>query len=271
MSPAPAPEEARSAELFSHAASPVARSIVNYTFGSGPDATRPDRVMRPSTAAILIIQHGALFEHVGGTRKTSLPRIALLGPSDQGQIWSTAPNTKFTLVNLAPGASRRLLGMDPRDIVGYSESLYGHNLAASLQEMLANGNRVLHAYLCDVIRSRANRHHNGAWREQAVLNTLQKRRYGDLVKNYADHFGVTSRTLQRTVRASLGLTPKQVLGIERIRNLVILTSGGWTRTLAELAQTAGYFDQSHMRHELLLHNFGRVDELINGDHIVNEA
>ena len=257
--------------MFSHAASPAARSIVNYTFGSSQEATRPDRVMRPSTAAILIVQHGKLFEHAGGAPVTSLPRIALLGPSDRGQIWSTAPGTKFTLINLAPGASRRLFGIDPRDITGHSESLCGHDLSASLQEQLANGNRALDAYLCDVIGSSVSSLHEGAWREQVVLNALQKRYLGDLVKNYAVHYGITHRTLQRSVRASLGLTPKQVLGIERIRNLVVLTSGGWTRTLADLAQAAGYFDQSHMRHELLRHNFGRVGELVNGDHIVNEA
>lgn len=257
--------------MFSRPASPTVQSIVTYRFGSSPDATRPDRVMRPSTAALLMVQRGALFEHPGSGRRKALPRLALLGPSDQGQIWSTAPDTEFTLVNLAPGASRALFGVDPRDIGGQVESLRGHVLGASLLEKIATGRTALHDYLCDLVQGRASGDPHPQRRDQMVLNALQKRRHGHQVKAYADHFGVTPRTLQRTVRASLGLTPKQVLGIERIRNLVILTSVGWTRTVADLAQAAGYFDQSHMRYELLRHDFGRVGELLNGDHIVSEA
>lgn len=256
--------------MFSQAASSAVQSIVTYRFGSSLEATRPDRVMRPSTAAILILQRGALYEHPGG-RRHAMPQLALLGPSDQGQIWSTAPDTEFTLVNLAAGASRNLFGWDPRDLAGQVESLRGHALGASLQEKVRCGRSGLHAYLCDVISGRAAQCHQPATRERVVLNALQRRRFGHRVKTYADQFGTTTRTLQRTVRASLGLAPKQILGIERIRNLVILTSGGWTRTLADLAQAAGYFDQSHMRYELLRHNFGRVGELVNGDHIVTEA
>ena len=257
--------------MFLHSASPAVQSIVTYRFGSTPDATRPDRVMRPPTTALLILQQGTLFEHAGSEYKTPLPNISLLGPSDQGRTWSTAPDTLFTLVNLAPGASRRLFGVDPRDIAGFTDSLQGHTLAEDLREQLARGRRALHTYLCGIVRDRATPSPEESRGMRVLLNALQKRRLGDSVKDYADHFGITSRTLQRTVRAASGLTPKQILGVERIRDLVVLTSGGWKRTLADLAQSAGYFDQSHMRQELLRHNFGRVGELVGGDHIINEA
>ena len=257
--------------MFSQAGSPAVQSIVTYRFGASPDATRPDRVMRPATAAILILQRGALFDHPGGGSGRPLPRLALLGPSDQGRIWSTAPDTEFSLVNLAPGASQPLFGVDPRDIAGHMESLRAHALSASLLEQAARGRAALHDYLCAVLRGRATRCQEEPLRARAVLNALQKRLCGYRVKAYADHFGTTSRTLQRIVRTNLGLTPKQVLGIERVRNLVMLTAGGWNRTLADLAQAAGYFDQSHMRHELLRHDFGRVSDHLNGDHIVTDA
>ena len=271
MPSAPPPAEARSADALIHAASFAAPSIVTYRFGTSQEATRPDRVMRPSTAAILMVRRGGLFEHAGAGKAIPMPRLALLGPSDQGRIWSTAPGTEFTLVNLAPGASRNLLGVDPREIADETEPLNGNALVASLQEQLAGGPHALHTYLCNLMQAKSQLGHEHALRKHLVINALKMRRHGDQVKDYADHFGVTPRTLQRMVHESLGLTPKQVLGIERIRDLVSLTSGGWRRTRADLALCAGYFDQSHMRHELLRHNFGQVGELLDGDHIVNDS
>ena len=75
-------------------------------------------------------------------------------------------------------------------------------------------------------------------------------------------------TLQRLIRAEVGLTPKHIIAIERMRTLIQLTAGGWNQTAADLAQAGGFFDQSHLRYELSRHSMGTVSELVGGDHIV---
>ena len=261
-------ENARTAAIFEPDASPAVLNIVTYSFGSGPEATRADRIMRCPTAAILLQEQGALYEHCDSGRVIELPPYALLGPSTRGHVWSTRPDTRFTLVNLAPGATHSLFGVNPGEIRERIESLQGFACLASMQETLARDRESLHRYLCSIIRDQAKSRDPRLQRTRAVVNCMHNRQFGEQAGTYADQFGVSQRTLQRSVNAAVGLTPKQVLAIERIRKLVSITAGGWSRTVADLAQAGGYFDQSHMRYELLRYRFGDSSDLVGGDHVV---
>ena len=261
----PAP---RTAVAFEPAGSPVVHSIVTYRFGSCIEATRPDRVMRMPTAVILLQTRGMLLSRNEHGLDVPLPGIAMLGPSLTGQVWSTAPQTEFTLVNLAPGASKVLFGLDPQDLEGEVEALHAHQLAGSMVEHLARSPVQLHRYLCAVSGAREIGASRAARNVRSVLTAISRRLHGDHVGDYANRFGLSMRTLQRMVRAAVGLTPKQVMAVERVRRLVRLTAGGWSRTAADLAQAAGFFDQSHLRYDLLRQNFGNAGELIGGDHLL---
>jgi AraC-like DNA-binding protein len=261
---------ARQAHSFQPESSPAVFNIVNYRFGSQPEATRPDTILRSPMAAVLVQRSGRLYQHDNQDRPIALPDVALLGASATAHVWSTEPNTAFSLINLAPGAVRRIFGLDPRDIGEEVESLQDHALADRIRENLDKGRLVLHDFLCALFHG----NDDGASdddRARLASRVLQKRSLGDRVRDYADQFGVTQRTLQRTIRAAIGLTPKQILAIERLRDLVTLTAGGWQGTLAELAQDGGFFDQSHLRHEILRYNFSALAELAEGDHIVVQS
>lgn len=260
--------QARTATAFEPVASPAVLNIVHYEFGRCAEATRPDRVMRSPTAAILLQGRGTLFQHEAAAMSRPLPRIALLGPSTRGRVWSTEPDTRFTLVNLAPCAAQRLFGLDPRDIEDEVEPLSGHALSASMHEALTDGPAALHRNLLTALRVSRAGDDSALNRTQGMFDILCARRLGERVRDYADHFGVTMRTLQRVLRSAVGLTPKQILAVERLRGFVRLTAGGWPRSLADLAQAAGYFDQSHLRHELLRHEFGHVGDHVDGDHLI---
>ena len=270
MQPSQDQGAAREANAFQPAGSPAVLNIVSYRFGTQPEATRPDNVLRSPTTAVLIQQKGSLYEHLGQGRRAPLPETALLGARATSHIWETDPGTEFTLVNLAPGAVKRLFGVDPRDIGEEVDSLSNHPLKDRLREHLLDGRRALHDFLCQQLRSRGCQDKDQQ-RAQFASSVMQKRILGDRVGAYADQFGMTARTLQRTIRAAVGLTPKQVLAIERLRALVTLTAGGWRGTLAELAQEGGFFDQSHLRHELLRYNFSDLGDLAEGDHIVAQS
>ncbi len=61
--------------------------------------------------------------------------------------------------------------------------------------------------------------------------------------------GVTERTLERTFRSALGVSPKQFARLTRFLCACDqLKQGGWT-TLGEVAHAVGYYDQSHFNAE----------------------
>ena len=259
----------RSAEVFSPEFSPAVLNIVTYRFGATPEATRPDDMVRLPTAALLIQRRGQLYEHVVAGQRVSLPRIALLGPTSRAHIWETDPNTEFTLVNLAPGATQALLGIDPREVREQVQTLCGHALQDVLIEPGQGSAAALNARLCAMI----GRQVSSDWhvrRARRALVSLKQEQFGSHVQSYANHFGVTPRTLQRVVNKAVGLTTKQVLAIQRIRRLVTLTGLGWTRSIADLAQEAGFYDQSHMRYDMERMRVGKVSQMVKGDHILAE-
>jgi len=176
------------------------------------------------------------------------------------------------MVNLAPGAVRTLFDIAPASMSDQTESLRDHVLEELLLKCQDQGPAVLTRALCDFMKSRQGLQpgcfDDHRKRIHGVIRSLRDRVHGERVNDYADNFGITSRTLQRMVRAEVGLAPKQVLSTSRLRELISMTNGGWTRSAADLAQTGGYFDQSHLRHELQRLGFGSVSNLIGGDHLV---
>ncbi|HEY6175079.1 MAG TPA: helix-turn-helix transcriptional regulator, partial [Kofleriaceae bacterium] len=80
-------------------------------------------------------------------------------------------------------------------------------------------------------------------RAVALLSTAETR-----VDDVADSLGVTRQHLARSFRREVGITPKQLARIARMqRAAAALRRGG---DLAQLAAELGYFDQSHLSHEL---------------------
>ena len=64
------------------------------------------------------------------------------------------------------------------------------------------------------------------------------------VDEVADEFGLSERTLQRLVRARVGLTPKWLIQRRRLHDAVLRLKEGDV-TLADLAADLGYTDQAH--------------------------
>lgn len=259
----------RKADIYWPGISPVALNITTYRFGASPEATRPDRVMRFPTAALLIQQSGRLYECVSSSQRMALPQVALLGPTCTGHIWATDPNTRFSLVNLAPGAVQALLGIDPREACERVEPLTDPSLLDGVIRLSDGGPEVLHSHLCHVLQNGGS-HDWRLQRAHKAVMSLTTGEFGAQVRDYADQFGVSPRTLQRVVSRAVGLTPKQVLAIQRVRRLITLTSMGWSRSIADLAQDGGFFDQSHMRYDLQRLGLGNVGHFIEGGHIAVE-
>lgn len=68
------------------------------------------------------------------------------------------------------------------------------------------------------------------------------------VDDVADQLGVTRQHLARSFRRDVGISPKQLARIARMQRAAAALRSG--RDLARLAAELGYFDQSHLTHDL---------------------
>jgi AraC-like DNA-binding protein len=66
------------------------------------------------------------------------------------------------------------------------------------------------------------------------------------VDELARELGFHVRSLERTFREELGVTPKRLIRLVRLRHVLGALHAGRFGTLAELAHAAGYSDQPHM-------------------------
>lgn len=77
------------------------------------------------------------------------------------------------------------------------------------------------------------------------------------VKELADKVGIHVRSLERLFQAELGLTPKKMTRLIRLRKVMLHLHEKNFTTLADLAHACGYADQSHMIREFK-HLTGRL-------------
>lgn len=73
------------------------------------------------------------------------------------------------------------------------------------------------------------------------------------VADLAEHFDVSKRTLTRKFTEIVGLTPKRYATVARLNNSIRLLSTKAFDNLAEIAATAGYYDEAHMSHDFTRH------------------
>ena len=57
--------------------------------------------------------------------------------------------------------------------------------------------------------------------------------------------GVSERRLERTVKAAMGLSPKQAMSLARFLRACGLLRRGAPLSLADVALACGYYDQAH--------------------------
>ncbi len=84
-----------------------------------------------------------------------------------------------------------------------------------------------------------------------ALFTLDRERGALRIQALAAMVGCSRKHLSRLFAREIGLTPKQVARLRRFQQLPQLMAAPG-KNFAEVAQLAGYADQSHMNHELAL-------------------
>ncbi|MEX2282816.1 MAG: helix-turn-helix transcriptional regulator [Gemmatimonadota bacterium] len=103
---------------------------------------------------------------------------------------------------------------------------------------------LLDRYLLDQLKPAAES--DAALRGMALI----ERARGQLrVEMLCRSLGINERTLQRSFANQVGLTPKQAIRVMRFRHAVTLLQGSPRGSLASIALSCGYADQSHFTRE----------------------
>lgn len=178
--------------------------------------------------------------------------LQVAGPDRTARMVPMVAGPPACGVRFLPGASRAVFGIPGEavvDAVVPAAEVLGVAAAETLATRLASAPvaaqpRVLAQWASSDARRTARRDPAvaGAATLLAADPTLR-------VTAIASHLGLSERQLRRRVLNEVGLGPKLLARILRLRRTIALADADATLSLADAAYTGGYVDQAHLGHE----------------------
>ncbi len=168
------------------------------------------------------------------------PQVGLLGLQSSARTWFAGASTLFLMVLLRPPGAIALLdgaGGSTRDELVDFASVFGAAEAATFVDVAervvfgGEGSVPIDRWLTGLLDRRA---------PARTLRAYDHLRQTHRVDAAAAAMGVSARSLERWFRKSLGVGPKELLGLERLERSILAAQGIRTPTTA-----AGYADQAH--------------------------
>jgi AraC-like DNA-binding protein len=180
------------------------------------------------------------------------PQAAFTGPRDTLRAHDHCDEHAVLLATFTPAGASAFLSPPLDELFGATVDLgavlgHAHELDR-LHERLAGAKdhrqrvRLLEDFLIGQVRSVTVDPlvvASVAWLERST----EPARIDDLSR----YIGLSQSALERRFRRVIGISPKKVLSIMRLRRAAGLVAGG--RNLTTAAHAAGYFDQSHFIHD----------------------
>jgi AraC-like DNA-binding protein len=184
------------------------------------------------------------------------PRHAIglhwIGPQRRALVLEHRGPLRAAGLRLRPGAAAVLIGLPAAEIADGMLRLDDHApppwslLRDRLRDTPSPGalGRALHA-LAPRIAARADGDTFAwiAWLERLRALPLQR------VRNLADETGLTTRTLERRMQMTVGLSPREFLAGLRFERALARLRAANGDSLADIATDCGYVDQSHLTRE----------------------
>jgi AraC-like DNA-binding protein len=175
------------------------------------------------------------------------PRLLISGP--QRRLWRVPfPADEAIAVALSPGGARELLGVPLQPLTDHildAQELWGDSARRALeQSSSARSTRQRLSFLFQLLQARRQRAPD---RFSAQLSSRLLRPGGVKVSALAAELGYSERQLHRKCLEHMGLAPKELSRILRIRTVLreLAQPLDWARCASEF----GYCDQAHLIHE----------------------
>jgi AraC-like DNA-binding protein len=230
----------------------MARGYVGYEEWPGQPATRR-RVARPGTALILAFGDRIAVRDGGEAPPRSLGAF-VVGPQSRFSFSDVAGHQHGVQVELSGAGAVALFG-DVRDLsdgtipIGQVLGGRGERLVDQLCD--APGWEARFALLDGFFATFAARtvSPEASWLRCQLVATGGRARVEPLM----DQTGRSRRLVTERFRRQFGLSPKTYARIVRFRRtLALLERAGCDRTLADVAASCGYYDQSHLTRDFAL-------------------
>lgn len=192
----------------------------------------------PAPFGVLSVNFADLSRDAEGRRH---PRVAFLGLQSSQRAWRAGSCTAFAMVLLRPAGVMRLFagrGRECADALNDLGDLWGRAATERFVEAARGGPEGRRqAALDDWLRERLAGSVRGG-QPPAELLCAALRTCGG-VAEAAQELGLSPRTLQRRLRADLGVSPRQLLSLERIqRSLQEAQRGGGALSPDDFADQA---------------------------------
>lgn len=211
----------------------------------GPAATYD---VYPDVACVLGIQlTGRLEELIDGTPRPLRP-TGITGLHQRPKAFRRSADCLTVLVRLDPLATGQILRVPAGELAGASlalDDLLGAGAVGDLDERIRGVDGQWLAVLTDWLRRRLV----GQAPDpvlSAALSTIRAACGQVTVRNLSRDLNISERQLERRFTLAIGVSPKRFAAIVRFRAAV---AAAGARSLADVAQVAGYYDQSHFIRE----------------------
>lgn len=179
----------------------------------------------------------------------SSARVSLLGPATEKACVELDPDAAYLGLRFRPGAAPRLVDARGSELANAHAEVT--RIAGRRVESISDELRSLpdlasrRALLEDLVRrSTAPLVRDERCRAAARLLEVHGGRLR--VDDLSRALGVTARTLERAFVRELGVAPKRLIRLVRLRQVLGTLREGRFRTLAEVAYACGFADQSHL-------------------------
>ena len=208
----------------------------------------------PADSVQLTINFGPLVPLINnGAEKLSTP-LLVLGPTQRSDFIHIISGIDAVSVVFQPGCAGLFLDVPTAEFAGQlvdAAALWSAELSQMCYDLegLSVPRRIgrLETLLLSLLNERFAM-------PLSVMRALEltERAYGKVrIRDLADEIGVSERTLQRRITERIGLTPKQLARVLRVRHTAKLVHRTPEANWAELALACGFYDQAHLTNEMV--------------------
>jgi AraC-like DNA-binding protein len=160
---------------------------------------------------------------------------------------------EMVAVKVRTGGAAALLGIPAKEIRNQTcslEDLWGRDAALLADRMLNVATTAERVALLQQELVRRYQRHGGHDPVALTASNVIERSEGRLrVTDLIDRSGYSQRTFLQRFDQWVGLTPKQLARVVRMRATIARLACGWGADWAKLARQSGFADQAHMIHE----------------------
>ncbi len=197
-------------------------------------------VMCNGEPGLIFQQNAELFTGFEGER---LPQLFAFGQATKhGQLQGKG-SFRTIGISLQPAALKLLFGIDANELANQNTSI--SNLAkTSLNEQLLNCSSLEQQASCffNFLEEQVQQHTN---ENKKVAYAIVKLQQGKRLSEILHDLNLSERSLERLFLTHIGITPILYARICRFQTSLTFLRQGKFRSLADIAYSLGYFDQSH--------------------------